>query len=91
MINKFLITLTLIFLTNCATNPNYNSNSNDNKNFSYNNNYVSCSSSNYNLYNSYYYQASEYNFRCQNPWKNNRDYNAYYTKNQKWVNTFAKK
>lgn len=99
MINKFtdkkiLIVLTLIFLSNCSANTfaNFdNNNSSSDADFSKKNNYVSCGSSSYYLYNNYSYQDSKYNFRCQNPRQNQKNYGYYDTNSKNWVNTYAKK
>ena len=99
MINKFtdkkiLIAVTLIFLSNCSANTysNFdNNNSRSNDDFWKKNNYVSCGSSSYYLYNNYSYQDSKYNFRCQNPWQNQKKYGYYDTNSKKWINTYAKK
>lgn len=99
MINKFankkiLIAVTLIFLNNCSANTysNFdNNNSRSDTNFFKKNTYVSCGSSSYYLYNNYAYQDLGYNFRCQNPWQNQKNYRYYDTKDKKWINTYVKK
>ena len=68
-----------------------NNNSRSDTNFFKKNTYVSCGSSSYYLYNNYTYQDLGYNFRCKNPWQNQKNYRYYDTKDKKWINTYVKK
>ena len=89
---KFLIII-LIFLNNCSVNSYSNLNDSEfrsKKYFANKNDYVSCGSSNYYLYNNYSFQTSEYNFRCQNSWQNKKYYGHYDPKNKKWIYAYAK-